>query len=195
MEQIRSFIAIELPEEVKDELVHLQEQLKTVDPLCAKWVNPAGIHLTLKFLGNVGMHRIDSICQAIGDASRGISPFHLSLDKMGAFPNLRRIQVVWVGLAGNLDQLKELQRKIEANLVPLGFPPEGRLFTPHLTLARLRETATPPVYQALGQIITNTGTESNVSFKVSCVSLMRSQLSRTGAIYTMLNSIELKPSC
>ncbi len=195
MEQIRSFIAIELPGEVKDELVSLQERLKTVDPLCARWVNPAGIHLTLKFLGNIGMHRVDSICQAIGDASRGISPFHLSLGKMGAFPNLRRIQVVWVGLAGNLDQLKELQRKIEANLVPLGFPPEGRLFTPHLTLARLREAVNPSFYQALGHIITNTGIESNPSFKVNSVSLMRSQLSRTGAVYTELKSIELKTSC
>jgi 2'-5' RNA ligase len=195
MEQIRSFIAVELPEAIMDELERFQEYLKSIDPACAKWVDPKGVHLTLKFLGNVGADKIESVSQSIQAAVRGISPFVLKLNGLGAFPNLKRVQVVWVGLEGELNQLRELQTKVESNLVPLGFPPEGRSFNPHLTLARLRETVTPAVRQALGEKIADAKIESNLVIKVTSVSLMRSQLTRAGAIYTCLHPIELSPYC
>ena len=110
---------------------------------------------------------------------------------MGAFPDLNRVQIVWVGLSGETDRLAALQKAIEAGLKPLGFAPESRPFTPHLTLARLRDQATPAERQQLGQIIAATGFETG-GFQADAIHLMRSQLTRAGAIYSRLSSVALK---
>jgi RNA 2',3'-cyclic 3'-phosphodiesterase len=195
MEEIRSFIAIELPEEVKCGLLMLQNRLKSVDPDCAKWVAPSGIHLTLKFLGNVNSDKIDSVIQAMRQAAKSVSPFHLELNGLGAFPNLRRVQIVWAGIIGDLDTLNTLQSNLETALIPSGFQPEKRPFTPHLTLARMRDNATPLQRQTLGEAISKTKFESQMIIQVRCLSLMKSQLTRAGAIYSCLSSVELSPSC
>jgi 2'-5' RNA ligase len=194
-EQIRSFIAIELPDEIKNELKRLMDCLKAVDPGGAKWVDPSGIHLTLKFLGNIPASKVNSIVAAIQASVENFSPFILRIKDLGAFPNLKRAQVIWVGLDGDLDTLRDLQKKVDFNLSPLGFPPEKRSFTPHLTLARLRETSTPTQRQALGEILSRTRIDSNFIIKVNSLSLMRSQLTRSGAIYTRLSSIRISSSC
>ena len=192
MEQIRSFIAIELPEEVKSGLKKVQEGLKSAHPTCARWVDPYSIHLTLKFLGNTTTAKIAAITQSMSEAAQTVSPFHLEVKGPGAFPNLKRVQVIWIGLSGDLDKLQALQKNIEAKVSPLGFPPENRLFTPHLTLARLRETATPLERQEMGDIIINTKIESDLLIQVNTIHLIKSQLTRGGAIYTRLCSVELK---
>jgi RNA 2',3'-cyclic 3'-phosphodiesterase len=195
MEAIRSFIAVELPEEVKSGLLQLQNTLKFADPACARWVDPSGIHLTLKFLGNVSSDRIDSVVQAMRRAAIGVTPFSLELKGLGAFPNLRRVQIVWAGITGDLNNLNLLQSNLETALAPLGFQPENRPFSPHLTLARIREYATPLQRQALGEVIGRAKFESHLIINVGCISLMKSQLTRAGAIYSRMNSIELNPSC
>jgi len=123
------------------------------------------------------------------------SRFQLQLKGVGAFPSLRRAQVIWVGLEGELEKLQNLQNQLESSLVPLGFPRESRGFTPHLTLARLRETATPQQRQFMGEMIAKTEIESKLVIKVDSLSLMRSQLMRTGAIYSCLHSVDLKEAC
>ena len=192
MEQVRSFIAIELPDELKTGLFQLQAQLKTVNMPWVKWVNPDSIHLTLKFLGNVAIDRTDEITGAIEAATRGISPFVLQVKAPGVFPNLRRIQVVWVGIGGEVDKLNRLQQQIESNLAQLGFAPESRSFTPHLTLARLRDWASPDERQRFGQLIADTRFEEAYTIKVGAINLMKSQLTREGAIYSRISSVELK---
>ena len=192
MEQVRCFIAIELPEEVKAGLVQLQAQLKSGDQPGVKWVDPYGIHLTLKFLGSVAADRIDPITAAMEEAVQGISPFRLKVEGLGVFPNLRRAQVVWVGVSGEVDKLAHLQQRIESNLAGLGFAPERRRFTPHLTLARLRDRASLDERQRFGQLIAGTKFEPAYSFQVDAISLMRSQLTREGAIYSRISSVELK---
>lgn len=193
MEEIRSFIAIELPDELKRTLVRLQAQLKASDSPSVKWVDPYGIHLTLKFLGNVTFKQIEEITRAMEKAAAGISPFRLEVKDLGVFPGPTKVRVVWVGLGGDLDRLTQLQEKIEANVAPFGFPPEGRPFTPHLTLARVREQATPQERENLGQLITNTKTTIDYTFTVDSVNLMRSILSREGALYSRLATVPLKP--
>lgn len=195
MEEIRSFIAIELPEEVKCGLLMVQNRLKSADPDYAKWVAPSGIHLTLKFLGNVNSDKIASVIQAMRQAAKSVSPFHLELNGLGAFPNLRRVQIVWAGIIGDLDTLNTLQSNLETALIPSGFQAEMRPFTPHLTLARMRDNATPLQRQALGEAISKTKFESQMIIHVGCLSLMKSQLTRAGAIYSCLSSVELSPSC
>jgi 2'-5' RNA ligase len=156
MEQVRSFIAIELPDELKLELSQLVAKLKSGEQSWVKWVDPYNIHLTLKFLGNVAVDMLDDITGALEKAAQGRAPFHLEVKELGVFPNLRRVQVAWVGISGEVDKLAQLQQHIESNLAPLGFAPESRPFVPHLTLARLRDQALLAERQRFGQLITGT---------------------------------------
>jgi 2'-5' RNA ligase len=192
MEQIRSFIAIELPDELKRALIRLQEQLQSGKQTPVKWVDPYSIHLTLKFLGNISGDMVGKITGALEEAVRGIPSFHLETKDLGAFPSLRRVQVVWVGLTGELERLSQLQQRIESSLSTLGFVPESRPFTPHLTLARVRDRATPDERQSLGQLIASTSFETAYSLDIDSVHLMRSQLTREGAIYSRISSVKLK---
>jgi 2'-5' RNA ligase len=194
MEQIRSFIAIELPDELKLELTQLEARLKQGEQPWLKWVDPYSIHLTLKFLGNVAASRIDKVIGAMEEAVRGISLFQLTAKDLGVFPSSRRAQIAWVGLAGEIDKLTRLQRRIESSLVPLGFPRESRPFTPHLTLARLRDRASLEERQQFGQLIVSTKFETAYDIKVDAINLMRSKLARTGAIYSRIGSVGLKES-
>lgn len=193
MEIIRSFIAIELPDELKQELSRLEDRLKSGNQPPVKWVDPYAIHLTLKFLGNISIDKIGEITGAMEEAARGISPFHLEVNGLGAFPNLKRVQVVWVGLGGEISRLSQLQKRIESNLAPLGFTAESRAFTPHLTLARVRDQASPDERQRLGQSIASTGLEKSLDIRVDAVSLMKSQLTREGAIYSRIGYVKLQP--
>jgi len=192
MEQVRSFIAIELPDELKLELVQLEGRLKSSNPPSVKWVDPDGIHLTLKFLGNVAVDKIGKITKVMEEATRGIPSFNLKVRELGVFPNLRRVQVAWVGVQGEVDKLGQLQERIESGLAPLGFAPESRKFSPHLTLARLRNQASLNERQSFGQLIATTKFEAVHGIKVDAISLVRSQLTREGAIYSRISSASLK---
>jgi len=191
MEQVRSFIAIELPDELKLGLNQLEAQLKSGKQPGVKWVNPYSIHLTLKFLGSIAVDRISQITKSMSEAVQGISPFHLEVKDLGVFPNLRRVQVVWVGISGEVDRLGQLQQRIESNLARLGFAPESRPFTPHLTLARLRNQASLDERQRLGELIAGTRFEVAYTIKVDTINLMRSQLTREGAIYSRISAVGL----
>ena len=191
MEQIRSFIAIELPEEVKQELVTLENQLKERSRINAKWVDPYSIHLTIKFLGDVPINKIDGILHAMEEAVKSTGPFTLQITELGAFPNLNRVQVVWVGLTGELDKLAKLQQRMESGLVPLGFAAESRAFKPHLTLARIRDRASLIDRQNFGNIITATSFKTVNNIEVSSINLMKSELTREGARYSCTGTVKL----
>jgi len=191
MEQVRSFIAIELPNELKVGLSQLEAQLKSGKQPGVKWVNPYSIHLTLKFLGSIAVDRISQITKSMSEAVQGISPFPLEVKDLGVFPNLRRVQVVWVGISGEVDKLAQIQQRIESNLARLGFAPESRPFTPHLTLARLRNQASLDERQRLGELIAGTRFEVAYTIKVDAISLIRSQLTREGAIYSRISAVGL----
>ena len=110
MEHVRTFIAIELPDEVKSALSQIQSRLKSGSQYPVKWVNPHSIHLTLKFLGNVAAAKLDEITKAIEVAAKGTPPFHLKVKGLGVFPNPKKVQVVWVGIDGDIKQLNQLQK-------------------------------------------------------------------------------------
>lgn len=190
MEQARSFVAIELPGEIRLKLAEVESRLKSSAPSGVKWVKPDNIHLTLKFLGSVAADRTGEIAGVLKEAAQSISPFQLEIKDGGAFPDLRRVQVVWVGVSGDLAKLGRLQQRIESNLACLGFTAETRPFAPHLTLARLDRKIPLPERSRFGQAIA--GTEFEIgSIKVESISLMRSQLSREGAVYSRLGLIKL----
>jgi 2'-5' RNA ligase len=193
VEQIRTFVAIELPDNVRAALDRLQSSLKSERQSFVRWVHPEGIHLTLKFLGNIGAaERVPQVTEAMAKACQGIMPFRLELNGVGVFPNLRSPRVVWVGLVGETERLLELQGRIEQALNPLGFPAENRPFTAHLTLGRLREGTTREERLRFGEVVASTQAEDMPSFEVDTISLMRSQLRPSGAIYSRLEFISLE---
>lgn len=191
-EQIRSFVAIELPQNVKNELAQLEGKLERAGDRFVKWVNPRAIHLTLKFLGNVPTKQIPEISNVIEQASKGTPPLHLQIASLGVFPNVNRPRVLWVGIKGETDSLQGLQQKIDSALVSLGFAEEKQPFTPHLTLARIRE-GTPFIDRKdFGELVMSTDFESKHPISVETINLVKSQLTPEGAIYTCLLTVQLQ---
>ena len=188
---IRSFIAIGLTEATRQALAAVQEHLKQ-SGVGVRWVKPSSIHLTLKFLGNITVDRTGEVTGAMEKATEGISPFYVDVKELGVFPNLRRVQVAWVGLSGELDKLAWLQQQIEASLALLGFARESRAFTPHLTLARVRDRASSEERRLFGQVIANARLEIDYTIAVNSICLMKSQLTREGAIYSRISTVRLQ---
>ena len=190
MERIRSFIAIELDEAVRTGLGRIQGQLKERVELPVRWVRPEGIHLTLKFLGDVDGGKMGQVEESLATATATAHPFSISLNGVGVFPSLRRPRVLWVGLVGELDALAELQRRVETEMEAVGFPAEGRGFQPHLTLGRVRQEGPPKTgwdASRLEGLETPPGPEQ----VVERVSLMRSDLKPSGAVHTRLAAFPL----
>ena len=191
-EEIRSFIAIELPEEAKRGLAKLRSDLERTEHSFVKWVEPGAIHLTLKFLGNIPFKQVAEVTKAMKEAAQGISPFQLEISGLGAFPNLKQPRVLWVGIGGEVNELSRLQQNIDSALAHLGFTREERSFTPHLTLARIRQGASPGERKSFGELVVSTRFENKYRIAVTAINLMRSQLTPAGAIYTCLALVELK---
>ena len=191
MSEIRAFIAIELPYEVKKDLSKILDKLKPGREKVVKWVNPNSIHLTLKFLGNIPENKIVDITHSIAKSSAFIHPFDLQLQGLGAFPNLRSPRVVWVGVGGDIPSVVSLQRNIDQSLVSLGFSPEKREFSPHLTLGRVRDKARHDERSELGKTVASLTIPKSPPFIVYSVSLMKSTLTSSGAIYNQIATITL----
>ncbi len=193
MEHIRSFVAIELDDALKKGLVETQDLVRSkgiADQV--RWVRVGGIHLTLKFLGDVPTDRINDIASAIRDASRGIRPFALTFGGLGCFPTPSRPNVIWIGVDGDTKTLARLQESIESSLALLGYPPEKRRYTPHLTLGRVGRRVKTEQRRRLGGLIGTQSIDHLGEMMVHQVSLMQSELSPTGAVYTCLAAIDLE---
>jgi RNA 2',3'-cyclic 3'-phosphodiesterase len=188
--EIRTFIAIELPEKVKTALTSIQRDLKEPGQNFIKWVSPDSIHLTLKFLGNVNIDKVDEIKIAIEEARHRQKPFTIQISEVGAFPNMKNPRVLWVGIAGNIGELIELQKRLDDKLEAVGFTKEKRAFSPHLTLARVAEGATPQEVAGFSRKLQNYRPNEKMEVEVSGLSFIRSQLFRTGPVYTTLAEIK-----
>jgi 2'-5' RNA ligase len=191
MEKIRAFIAVELPLEIKTVLANLQAALGAGKDDSVKWVNPDSIHLTLKFLGNIDAAAISQITEAIISSVKHIHSFKLEIAEIGAFPNARSPRVVWIGLTGDVRALAMIHKSLEDTLASLGFTPEKRSFSPHLTLGRVRDRAKKDQRLALAQQLSTVKLENRPGFSVKQINLMRSELTQKGAIYTELATVML----
>ncbi len=184
---MRLFVAVDLNRELKTALADLQGRLRRAWPgVEVRWVDPAGIHLTLKFLGEVGPDRVEAVVRALEQATAGVGPFELKLEGLGFFPGPRRARAVWVGVKEPTGRLARLQRQVEASLEPLGFAPEGREFVPHITLGRLKvPTGLPPVEDGLAA-------RQFGRMPVREVVLMESRLGPAGATYRPVRAFGLE---
>lgn len=188
---IRAFIAVEIGDEMQRALTETQKQLKQRLYFSSfRWTAPTGIHITLKFLGDVLPSRLDAIKSALEGITSQHTEFHLSAEDLGVFPSPNRPAVLWVGLQGELTQLHRLRDDVERVIAPLGFPTERRPFSPHLTLARIKEPSAAEV-TALREVLRDDPVGLLGEIGVSELVLMRSDLSPSGARYTRLASFEL----
>ena len=192
MSLIRAFIAIELPSEPKKELTKLETQLKINSPPVIKWIEPGSIHITLKFLGETSDAILDDLILAMEESVVGVSPFKLDVRQLGAFPGVDRPQVIWVGVSGEMEKLKQLQKNLEKNTEQLGFKRESRTFSPHLTLGRVRDGARPDDIQRISKLLNETVFTALHNINVNQINLMKSVLTPNGAIHTFIGSTKLK---
>jgi RNA 2',3'-cyclic 3'-phosphodiesterase len=191
MSVVRLFIAIALPASLQQKLDEAAGLLKNNQTRAVHWVAGKNIHLTLKFLGEVESNKIEPISQVIQAESQRIEPFELSAGGVGAFPNLRRPRVVWIGLQAP-QVLSDLTAAIDRGTQQLGFPGEDRPFSPHLTLGRVSQNASPAEVQSIVQVLSNAKIGSLGSFTVNQVTLFRSDLQPNGAVYTPLFTAALQ---
>jgi len=188
---LRLFVACELPAEMKEALSSLQEALRRRGTPPLRWVRPEGIHLTLKFLGSVPQDKVGAICEALAPIVQGIPPLTLSLGGVGTFGDRRGPRVLWVSMEGDLEPLAQLQRRADRALEPLGFPPERRAFSPHLTLARVPDNVAASDRQRLKELAAASEAPAASAVTVREVNLMRSILGPSGAVYERLAAFPL----
>jgi 2'-5' RNA ligase len=187
MDDIRSFIAIEVPRELKSKLEEVQRELRRTEA-DVKWVRPEAIHLTLKFLGFIRPEDVEKISRAVAPVITRWEPFEIRIQGMGGFPNLRNPRVVWVGVDRGKESLASLRQQIEKKMAELSFPPENRPFSPHLTLGRVRSfRGKANLSQA---VESRNGLELGI-FQAREVILFRSELKPSGAVYTKLKEFPL----
>lgn len=183
---MRTFIAIELPENIKQEIERLQTPLKKTRAFVS-WVRPSNIHVTLKFLGEVPEEKIDEVFDATERSVEGNKRFNMSLKNTGGFPNLRRPRVIWIGTGSGAEELFRLAERIEEEMEKIGFPREKRKFSPHFTMGRVKSAKNiEPLVRQVKSIDFETE-----EIPVVEVVVMRSQLHPDGAIYTPLKRVPL----
>lgn len=183
----RLFIAIPLPADVLAALTDVQDALrKHTPPRTVRWVRPEGIHLTLKFLGDVPAAKRDTLQTALGRTVLDHAPFTLATGALGCFPNPTRPRVAWIGIEQDRDALARLRDAVEEHIAPLGYPTEDRPFNPHLTLGRILRDARRSDVQRFGELLTQTERPPEHTWTITGVDLIRSELKPTGAVYTTL---------
>jgi len=188
---MRLFIACPVPEEIKKKIADLENVFRNSNT-DVKWVRPESIHLTLKFLGEVSEHKIPEINNKISKAIEGFSVFHVAIEKIGVFPDWRRIRVVWVGIEDGKKELKELSKRVEDKMANIGFKKEKRGFTAHITIGRVRSGRG---IDRLTDAIRKKSDASLGDIQIGEVLLMQSMLRPEGATYKCLERFSLDRGC
>ncbi len=193
MSVIRAFIAIDLPDDIRQHLAQVAHKLqKQLQPYPIRWVPPKNIHLTLKFLGDVSEHNLHILTHLLAGEIETHRPFELSVGTLGAFPEMRRPRVIWIGIEAP-DELMALQRGIDHTMAKLGYNRERRPYQPHLTLGRVSRNASGSEVRAIGHVLQETTVGFLGSARVTEVHLYRSDLRPQGAVYTRLFTTQLNP--
>ena len=174
---MRAFIAIDLPDNIRAALRRTQSAFRSAAP-AARWTQPEGIHLTIKFLGEVSDWKVREVCESLKKLGE-FEAFAIGLKGFGFFPDARRPRVFWVGVE-ELASLSRLAEQVEQAMQSIGFAGEERAFRPHLTLARFRVPQPQPTLQAL---LAQQAEQELGNFQVSELFLFESKLSPQGAEY------------
>lgn len=188
LRQMRLFVAVNFSDATRKKIASLAGELQKL-PSDVKWVKEANFHLTVQFLGNVEEERVPGIVNALQKAVIGINSFTLALGGTGVFPSVERPRILWLGISGEVAVLSRLQRQVQEGFRQIGFPPEKRRFSPHLTLARIRSPYGFSELLKQAQILVEKNKFSSVH--INSIELMLSDLKPNGPVYSVLSRIPL----
>jgi|TARA_B100000959_G_scaffold18261_3_gene17639 2'-5' RNA ligase len=183
----RLFFGIDIPDQTLSNTEKLLNSF-SISSSHVKWVRTAHLHITLKFLGDVEEKNISAICSAANNIAKNFEPINLSVVGMGVFPNRYRPKVIWLGVNGDIEDLACLEAKLMQSLTPLGYPPDERLFTAHISIGRIKDNS------ARGEIIRLVHKYSKEELGDASFSdfhLYESRLGPRESIYTKINSFKL----
>lgn len=189
--EVRVFVALHISEAARQALTGAIASLDADIPQGVRWVDPKGIHLTVKFLGNIDAGLVEQVLDAMQKSARSSNPFSLELSGLGVFPNRRPPRVLWAGVGGDLDALDSLQRELESSLATQGFRREERGFNPHLTIGRFRNGVSRDQGQRIVDAVASIHLEPTPSWSVGALHLMRSTLTPQGALYDSLGAASI----
>ncbi len=187
----RLFIAVALSDEAREAV--RTAQAKLLGTLPRRTLRPTrveGVHITLKFLGDVRATQVEAISIALDKAAARRDSFDLALNGAGCFPNTHRPRVAWIGVGGGMTELGALRDTVEDHIVLLGYPAGDRPFSPHITLGRVERRAPAEGVRAVGRSVEGL-TVPAVRWTVDEVRLMRSQLKSGGAVYATVHGVSL----
>ncbi|MCX5705663.1 MAG: RNA 2',3'-cyclic phosphodiesterase [Candidatus Omnitrophica bacterium] len=187
---MRTFIAIELPKDIKDSLSRLINKLKETGA-DVKWVAPQNIHLTLKFLGERDDKKVKEISEILDEVARNHLAFQIQINALGAFPNLNSSRVIWVGIDQGDIETKNIFKDLEDLICKVGIPKEDRAFSSHITIGRTRSAKR---LAELSQVITSLNESigrENLNFTAGSITLFKSTLTPKGPIYEALKVVNL----
>jgi len=180
---IRAFLALDPPEEILREIERIQDRLRKLIHGDLRWVRPEGIHLTLKFFGDVSENAVVKISAVAGQAAAPVGSFELAIGGTGVFPDPSRPRIIWLGMNGDVARLVTFQQGLERALEEIGFPPAERPFRPHLTLGRIKS---PKGLIGLAEALEKEKAVTTERFTASGLILFQSDLTPRGAVYTRL---------
>ena len=188
MQTIRTFVAVEVDKIVRRRAGELVQRLAQLTD-DVRWVEPENMHVTLKFLGNVRAHDTVELCEAVEDAVCDLRPFDLEIQGLGAFPALDRPRTIWIGTADGGEALTGVFERVEDAVVELGYRPEPRRFTAHMTIGRVRRRS-----DRLDRLVEELDELKHESFGrtgVDAVTVFSSRLREDGPVYTAMSRGEL----
>jgi 2'-5' RNA ligase len=186
----RTFIAVDFPTQVIEKINGLQKTLYGSALSAIRWIKPENIHMTLKFLGEVELAKIQIIENYLNIIANEIQPFHINLDGIGAFPNWGHPRIIWISIEKS-EPLLLLAKMIEENMRNLGFQKEIRPFSPHLTIGRIRDNVFLEDLQIL-EIKCRTLSRIENHIRITNIQLYKSDLYPLGPVYTLLHSSAFK---
>jgi RNA 2',3'-cyclic 3'-phosphodiesterase len=173
---IRTFIAFELPEEIK---TLLGEIISALRPKAkeVKWVQPQGLHVTLKFLGDIDEKIVPGLSRGLDAIAQDYPPLPVYITRLGAFPDMKRPRVFWAGLSGDIRVMSDIAGRVDKICTPFGLEPEKRPFRAHITIGRLKIPTVVNVAQEVRES----------PFTIENIVLYKSELSPSGARYSVLH--------
>jgi 2'-5' RNA ligase len=185
---MRTFIAVELPDEVKKNIIELVNELKEVGS-AVKWVDEKNLHITLKFLGWVEDRKVDNVVELATKVAGGTGSFKAKFEGMGTFPSGKSPRVVWVGIGEGGEKLKKLANSLEETLASAGYRSEEREFSSHVTIGRIKESkGVDKLKEKMESIKDPKFGEALVDH----IDIMKSTLTPKGPVYETVMSVMLK---
>lgn len=197
---MRTFVAIEIPHEVKNQLRAEQDRLRELpalreQPSILRWTNPDNLHLTLRFLGETETSRRHHLQNGLANIAARHAPFTVALSHLGCFRSWSNLRVLWVGMRSEAEALQALQAEVESLAQRAGFAPERNNFSPHVTLARTVRNAPRPALRATSEQLRRLAEENlfqtGTDWSVGELHFICSVLGRGGAQYSNLATCAL----